>query len=294
MKNYQVIMIGAGPAGVSASLYTARAGLRTLIVGKDGGALEKAEMIGNYYGIGTPVSGRELFERGLAQARGAGAEYVRAEVVGLGFEETMTVSSTAGKFSAECVIIATGASRFTPDIRNVREFEGRGVSYCAVCDAFFCRGKDVAVVGGGKYALCEAEELASAAKKIYILTDGTVPEAAFPEGMEVIGKKIASVEGNERVEAVVFGDGTSVKVSGVFLAYETASSRDLAKKLGAAEDGGRIVVKADMSTNIPGLFAAGDCTGGLLQISKAVYEGTVAGMSAIKFIKNKSGKELPS
>ena len=167
-----IIIVGAGPAGISAALYAARANMDPLVINNGIGALEKAEKIENYYGMEHPVSGKELFETGLAQAKALGVRILEVQVLGIGGFDTFTVKTTAGDFDTISVILATGSKRKAPAIPGIKELEGRGVSYCAVCDAFFYRGKDVAVLGNSDFALHEAEELAPMAGSVTIYTDG--------------------------------------------------------------------------------------------------------------------------
>ena len=280
-----IIIIGAGPAGVSAALYTARAGIRTTILTNGKGALQKTEKIENYYGFAQPISGPELEQVGLAGAVRLGVEVKQTEVLGITFEEKLVVQTTSGNFPADSVLLATGSSRTTPRIPGIRELEGHGVSYCAVCDAFFYRGKSVAVLGNSDYALHEALELLPVAGSVTLLTDGLPPSVEVPEQIQTDLRKIAAIRGTEQVEAVEFSEGDPLLADGIFVAYGVAGSTDLAKKIGAVTDGNRIVVDERMATNIPGLYAAGDCTGGLLQISKAVYEGAKAGTEMIQYIR---------
>lgn len=281
----KVIIIGAGPAGISAALYTVRAGIETLVLSNGGGALKKAERIENFYGFPQPVSGEELMERGIEGARRLGVTFLEEEVVGIGFENSLTVSTTAGTHAADTVLLATGTSRLAPPIPGLKDFEGRGVSYCAVCDAFFYRGRDVAVLGSGEYALHEAMELSHVARSVTILTNGQTPSAAFPEQFSVVTGEIAAVEGGGMLGGVRLKDGTLVQTDGLFVAVGVAGSVALAKKIGAMTEGSAISVDENMATNVPGLYAAGDCTGGLLQISKAVYEGAKAGISIVKALR---------
>ena len=282
-----VIIIGNGPAGVSASLYTARAGVDTTIIGSGLGALGKAEKIENYYGFAEPVDAKDLVAAGIAQAKHAGVQYIEDEVVGIGFGSKLTVSTKTNSYEADYVVLATGASRSTPPIPGLRELEGHGVSYCAVCDAFFYRGKDVAVLGSGEYAMHEAGELLPVVGSVTILTNGAELTGVLPEGARLDTRKIASFDGDGIVEKVTFADGESLAISGVFVAVGVAGSTDLAKKLGAATEGNRILVDDKMATNVPGLYAAGDCTGGMLQIAKAVYQGAQAGTSIVAEIRKK-------
>ena len=200
-------------------------------------------------------------------------------------EKGFAVKTTAGVFTADAVILATGAPRATPPIAGVREFEGCGVSYCAICDAFFYRGKAVAVLGEGEYALEEARTLLPVAASVTLLTGGAPVPDDLPEGLRVDTRAVAAIEGEDKVARVTFADGDALPVDGVFIAYGTAGSGDFARKLGAQVDGNRIQAGADGATAVPGLFAAGDCTGGLLQVAKAVSDGAQAGLAAIQFVR---------
>lgn len=283
-----VLIVGQGPAGISAALYTARAGLKTVIVGGGIGALEKAERVENFYGSGAQT-GKAIAEAGIKQALNAGAKLRGGEAVGLSLEEFFTVNvienAAENIYEAKTIILATGASRAAPGIRGLKGFEGSGVSYCAVCDAFFYRGKPVAVLGGGIYALHEANELLPVAGSVAALTNGKPPEVEFPEGVMVYTERIAGLTGGQRLEYVQFENGEELRISGLFIAIGTAGSTELAKKIGAVTGNGHITVDGAMRTSVPGLFAAGDCTGGMKQIAKAVYEGAVAGTEAVKYLR---------
>ena len=281
-----VVIIGSGPAGVSAALYTARSGIDTTVLTKGPGALARAEGIENYYGVPGPVSGAELERRGIEGARAVGVKFVEAEAVGLTFTDKLTVETLAGDWPADAVILATGAARTAPPLPGLRELEGHGVSYCATCDAFFYRGKDVAVLGSGEYALHEAAALLPLAKSVTLLTGGAPLTAAFPPEVAVRTEKVEAILGDAgKVSGVRLAGGETLAAEGVFVALGVAGSTALARKMGAEVDGSRIVVDEKMMTTIPGLFAAGDCTGGLLQVAKAVYEGAVAGNEAAKALR---------
>ena len=281
-----IIIIGGGPAGLSAAIYAARANIQTTVLYQDGGALARTDKIENYFGFPETLSGAELNERGMAQAKRLGAALVQTEVTGIEYaEKGFTVKTTDGAHAADAVILATGAPRAVPPIAGVREHEGRGVSYCAICDAFFYRGKDVAVLGQGEYALEEARTLLPVAGSVTLLTGGAQPPAALPDGLRVETRAVAAVEGADKVAQVAFTEGDPLPVEGVFLAFGTAGSTDFARKLGAQIADGKIQVDSAMATAVPGLFAAGDCTGGLLQVAKAVADGAQAAMSAIKFVR---------
>ena len=281
----RIIIIGSGPAGVSAALYAVRAGADTTVLTKGPGALDRAEKIENYYGFAQPVSGAELECRSIENAKRLGAKFVAAEAVGLTYTDQLTVETLGGDYPADAVILATGASRAAPRIPGLAGLEGHGVSYCAACDAFFYRGKDVAVLGSGEYALHEVQALLPVVKSVTLLTNGAPLTAQFPPEVRVLPQKAEAVLGEKAVTGVQLSGGETLAVSGVFAALGVAGSTALARKLGAEVDGSRVVVDEKMQTTVPGLYAAGDCTGGLLQVAKAVYEGALAATEAVKALR---------
>lgn len=283
----KIVIVGSGPAGCSAALYAARAGMETTVISKGIGALQKAEQIQNYYGFEEGITGAELYRRGVAGAQAVGTQFVTAEVVGLDYAATLVVQTTAGDYPADAVILATGTGRIAPKIAGLAEHEGRGVSYCATCDAFFYRGKTAAVLGTGEYALHEVQALLPLAGKVILCTNGEPLTAEFPAGVTVCTEKLEAIEGEETVTALRLAGGGLLPADGLFVALGVAGSAALARKLGAPVENGRIVVDEKMQTGIPGLFAAGDCTGGMLQVCKAVYEGALAVTEAIKQIRGK-------
>mgnify|MGYP002533143223 FL=1 len=283
----KIVIVGSGPAGCSAALYAARAGMETTVISKGIGALQKAEQIQNYYGFEEGITGAELYRRGVAGAQAVGTQFVTAEVVGLDYATTLVVQTTAGDYPADAVILATGTGRIAPKIAGLAEHEGRGVSYCATCDAFFYRGKTAAVLGTGEYALHEVQALLPLAGKVILCTNGEPLTAEFPAGVTVCTEKLEAIEGEETVTALRLAGGGLLPADGLFVALGVAGSAALARKLGAPVENGRIVVDEKMQTGIPGLFAAGDCTGGMLQVCKAVYEGALAATEAIKQIRGK-------
>ena len=282
-----IIIIGSGPAGVSAALYAVRAGVDTTVLTKGPGALDRAEKIENYYGFAEPISGPELERRSIANAKRLGVQFVTTEAVGLTYTDKLTVETLAGDYPADAVILATGASRAMPRIPGLTGLEGHGVSYCAACDAFFYRGRDIAVLGSGEYALHEVQALLPVAHSVTLLTNGAALTAQFPPEVTVCPQKVEAILGEQAVTGVQLSGGEVREVSGVFIALGVAGSTALAKKLGAAVDGNRIVVDDKMQTTVPGLYAAGDCTGGLLQVAKAVYEGALAGTEAAKALRKR-------
>ena len=289
---YDVIIIGSGPAGISASLYIKRAGFNVCVLSNGQSSLEKAHKIENYYGFENGISGKDLQEQGIKQAKNLGVEFVDKEVIGLKYAETAelayeTIVANQGideNYLSKIVIIATGANRNRPEIQGIKDFEGKGISYCAVCDGAFYRGKDVAVLGSGEYAIGEMEELKPIVNNVLLLTNGekTIENR---NDIEVNENEIQEFRGDLKIREVVFKDGTIKKIDGIFIAQGTASSIDFAKKIGARIENNTIIVNEEMETTVPNVYACGDCTGGILQVSKAVYDGTKAGLAIIRRLR---------
>ena len=284
---YDVIIVGAGPAGISASLYTVRRNLRTLIIYKEKSALEKSNKIENYYGFENGINGEELYKIGIRQAQNIGAEVIKDEVTNIQVDylnekgHIFKFETLNNKFEAKSVILATGNKKNKPNIKNMDKYEGKGISYCAICDGFFYRNKNVAVIGNGDYAIAEAKDLQNIAKSITILTNGRQAPEYRAENININTKEIDQIEGENKVEEIDFVDNTKMKIDGIFIAQGVAGSTEFAKKIGAKINNDKIVVDENMETSIKGLFACGDCTGGLYQVSKAVYDGTKAGLAVL-------------
>lgn len=282
---YNVIIIGSGPAGVSAAIYAKRGGANVLVITKDTGTLGKAKKIENYYGFES-ITGEELYKNGLEQLKSLNIELIKDEVVQLNYTDKFEVITVNNTFKAKYVVLATGVSRNIPNIKGIKEFEGKGVSYCAICDAFFYRNKNVAVLGSGNYAIHEAEILKPVVKSVTLLTNSEKLVENRDINLNINEKKIKEVRGYEKVDEIVFEDNTKENINGIFVAIGTASTNDLARKIGARIENNHIVVNENLETNVPGLYACGDCTGGILQISKAAYEGTKVGLEIVNRIKS--------
>lgn len=278
----QLVIIGQGPAGISAALYAVRGGADVTVIANGAGALARAGLIQNYYGFEDGISGRELIEAGVRQAEKLGVRMVRGELFGIEYgEDGFAVKTSAGTLDAGAAVIACGTQRNTPPIAGIDAFDGRGVSYCAVCDAFFFRGKKVGVVGSGAYAASEYEVLKGVIQDVTALTNGEAPQFSLPCDT----RKIARLEGGDALERVVFADGSAEAFDGLFVACGTAGAFELSRKLGLETANGKIVTDERRATNVPGIFAAGDCTAGMQQIAKAVCDGMIAGTEALKYLK---------
>ena len=290
---FDSIIVGSGPAGISASLYIARAGYKVLVISKSDSTLDKAEKIENYYGFESPISGSELKENGIKQAKRIGVNILEKEVIAIKYSDNNcyeVIVANQGieeKYVARTIVLATGVSRNKSKIKGIKEFEGRGISYCAICDAAFYRNKNVAVLGNGDYAIGEIRELLPVVETVTMITNGQEPIEYRNEKVKVNTKKIKEFRGNKKIEEIEFEDNTKQSIDGIFIAQGIASSVDFAKKLGAKVENNYIVVNGKMETTVPNIYACGDCTGGILQISKAVYEGTKASIEIINKLKKK-------
>lgn len=263
-----IVIIGSGPAGVSAALYAARAGVQTTVLTKGPGALDRAELIQNYYGFAEPIAGAELERRGIEGAKAVGVEFVTTEAVGLTYTDKLTVETLAGDFPADAVILATGASRAAPRIPGLAGLEGRGVSYCATCDGMLYRGKRAAVVGLAADAPAEADFLREIGCDVHYY-DGK--------------KHRFEIRGAERADTLVV-DGAAEPADVIFVLRAGFAADTLLP--GLATEKGHIVVDEAYAASIPGVFAAGDCTGAPYQIPAAVGEGNCAALSVVRWLRN--------
>lgn len=284
---YDVIIVGRGPAGISAALYTTRANYKTLILGRDLGSLEKAGVVENYFGFSGPVEAKKLLDDSIQNALRLGAEILEDEVVSIDAGDGYVVTTSNGQFDTKSVILATGRQRKKVNIMDIEKYEGRGVSYCSVCDGFFFRGKAVGVVGSGDYAIHEAENLLNFTQSVTIFTNGEELKAQKEPPCKVEGRKILKVFGEDKIQGVELEGGEIESLDGIFIAVGVAGSADFARKLGVEVRNGAIVTDGQGRTGVPGLFAAGDCVGDFLQIATAVGQGALAARSAIEFLKGR-------
>lgn len=283
---YDTIIIGAGPAGITAGIYAKRGNLETLIIHNCESALQKATKIENYYGFIDGITGDKLYYNGIRQAEKLGIDVKNEEVLKIEFcADGFKVITNIKTHLTKSIILATGTKKNAPKIKGIKEFEGKGISYCAICDGFFYKNKTVAVVGNGSYAVSEANDLINIVSKLIMLTNGAERPQIRGDNVEINSKPIKEFAGQDKIEKVEFNDGTDLKIDGAFIAQGSADSSDFARKLGIILNDNKIKVDENMETNIKGIFACGDCIGGTLQISKAVDDGMVAGLSVIKYLK---------
>ena len=284
---YDVIIVGAGPAGISSGLYIKKSNKSVLILYYGESNLEKANLIDNYYGFENGISGKDLYEKGIKQAQNLGIEIKKEEVLNIEKYDNFKIKTELGEYEGKSLILATGNKKIKPNIKGINDFEGKGISYCAICDGFFYKNKNVDVIGDGKFAKLEAEHLKNIAGNVKILTNGK--EISYLENFEVLTNKIKEIKGNNKVRTIEFENGTTLDIDGIFIAMGEAGSSDFAKRIGVlTSKDDNIIVDENMATNVEGLYSCGNSTGGLLQVCKAVYEGAEAGISVVKYLNNKS------
>ena len=300
---YDVIIIGGGPGGLSAAQYASRAKLRTIILDKSAtaGALAYTGHIENYPGLLSPMSGKELLDIFRQQAINFGAEYIEAQVVGVKLDsDVKEVFTMDASYRGKSVIIATGSMGRKPSIRGEAEFLGRGVSYCAVCDAAFFKGKNVCVIGNSEEAVKEAGYLTRFAETVYLISPTqklkveSHPSLAAGNLRVILESSVIAIEGNETVDKIrVVGPDKQEKeipLSGVFVYIH--GSRPIVDFLyGSVEltETECIETNRMMETPIPGVFAAGDviCTE-VRQVVTAAANGCLAALSAEKYLHHRS------
>ena len=302
-KHVQVLILGAGCAGLTAGIYAARAGAKVLILERSlpGGQAALTAAIDNYPGL-PGIDGVSLMGKMEQQARSCGAEILCTGVISVDPAQKR-VETAEGSFTAEALILATGAEPRELGIPGEEKFRGRGVSYCAACDGFFYRGKDIYVVGGGNSAGEEALHLAELGRRVYLLVrkDALRCDAAIRERvlrhpkMEVLYHRVLSeIRGEDAIETLLIqdvqtGQITSVPASGcgvfIFIGYRP-SSELYAGKL-EMDENGYLITDENLETNLPGVFAAGDVRRKQLrQIVTAVSDGAIAGTQACKFLSD--------
>lgn len=294
---YDVLILGGGPSGLSASIYTARGGLQTLVVSHGKTPLLWAGSIDNYLGFPTGITGKELYARSIEQVKKFGVEFAFDEIVSI--EKTNTdiiLGGIANDYAGTVLLLATGNPPVKTSIKNADRFDGKGIAYCVTCDGFFYKDKKVGILGYKDYAVKEALDLESYTSDIKIYTNGREPVLSgkyksAAEGFHFDKRKIASFEGSDFLEEIRFTDGSTDALDGVFIAFGSASSIDFAKNTGIITEGDYILVDSDQKTNIDGIFAAGSCTSNcrtVNQIATSVGQGALAGKKILDYLGKSS------
>ena len=300
---YDVAIIGAGPAGMTAALYCGRANMTTMIFGNIfDSQLAKAGDVQNYPGFES-IQGIELVERFNKQLGKYNVMHVPSYISRITKNDVFRLITESGEFDARSIIISTGSKHRELNIPGEKEFNYKGVSYCAVCDGSFYKGKRVVLIGHGDQAAKSALYLAGLCKEVVILS--SLPEIettayrdqilSQPNIREIFNVRVLALKGSDNVETIEYsvkgGSAETLKIDGIFIEGGTPNSV-LARELGLELDerGNIAVNRPDMTTRVEGVFAAGDVTGGIHQISKAVGEGACAAVSAALYLKKKARK----
>jgi len=301
-KAYEVVIVGGGPAGLSAGIYTARARLSSLLIEKGliGGQVVNAELVENYPGFPEGISGYDLTELMHRQATKFGLETLTAEVTGVELNgEQKIVKTNEGDSVAKAMIIASGSEWTKLGIPGEKEFTGKGVSYCAICDGAFFTDQTVAVVGGGNAAIAEALSLTKFASRVMVIhrrqelrATRIVQEKAFAEPkVEFLWNTVVEeIEGEEvvkrlRLRNVITGEKSSLDVAGIFVAIGFKPNTDYLKSILPLDATGHVITNEKMETEIPGIFAAGDIrSSSIRQVIGAVGDGATAAIYAERFI----------
>lgn len=275
-----VIVIGQGPSGISCAIYLKRFNVDVTVIAKDYGALETKAVIENYYGIDS-IDGKELIQKGIDQAKKLGIEVINDEVISIETYPSLEVVTKNDKYQAKAIYLATGKSKEKIFKKGFKDFEGKGISYCATCDGFFYRKKKIGIIGSGDYMLNELSVLRNFTDDIIVFSnkDLNIKE-------KVVKEEIIEFYGNEKLEGVKTKDN-DYKLDGVFVALGNLDGFSIAKHIGLLLDDKKNIVVKDYMTNIDGVFAGGDVIGGLLQVSKAVSDGANAAVSINKYLKSR-------
>ena len=305
---YDLAIVGGGPAGLTASIYTSRYKVKNVVVSEFmGGLMFEATEVGNFPSY-PEISGAELSQKMQDHAfksLGADAVFGRVANIDKNEDETFTLLlENDTEITAKSVIITSGTKHNKLNIPGEKEFAGKGVSYCATCDAFFYRDKVAAVAGGGNAALTAALHLAKVAKKVYLIHRRDefrgekiwLEKAQNTENIEMLlNTNIAQIVGQERIEKLILDDNKELPIDGLFISIGTTPTLNFTSNFKIdLDDKAHIQVNAYMATNIDGVFAAGDVTNGsnyFKQIATAVGEGSVAANAAYQWLQKHSGKK---
>ncbi|MFC2035281.1 thioredoxin-disulfide reductase [Chloroflexota bacterium] len=302
-RNYEVIIIGGGPAGLTAGLYTSRARLNSLLIerGLFGGQILNAERVENYPGFPEGISGFDLGQLMHQQATKYGLEIIIAEATGLELQagRGKIVKTTEGDFTTKVAIIAGSSERQTLSVPGEKEFVGRGVSYCATCDAPFFQEQPVAIVGGGNAAITEALHLAKFASKVIVIhrrnrlrATRILQERAFSEAKIEFrwDSLIEKIEGEDFVERlklrnVLTKEESMLDVTGIFVSIGVKPATDYLKGIVPLDPIGHIITNEKMETEVPGILVAGDIhSNSARQVITAAGDGATAAIYAEKFL----------
>jgi len=286
-----VLIIGCGPAGLQAAIHSSRKKVRTVVVGKTSNSAMHGTEIENY--LGAVADGDRILANAVEQAGSFGAELISQNVISARREgeRFVFVVDDGTEIFSKAVIVATGISRKKLGIPGEKELYGKGVSYCAMCDCNFYKGRRVVLVGNESEAAVSAALMTSyASETSWVAWDLTANEAvvkrAADAGVRMFSSKPVLIEGDGKVQSLRLEDGTEIPTDGVFIELGAKSAADIAMDIGVMPQMDfTIKVDAECKTEVPGVFACGDITGKPWQVAKAVGQGCIAGINAADFVK---------
>lgn len=283
------VIIGAGPAGMNAALYLKRAGVEPIIIEKDvpGGEMLKTDKIENYLGFES-ISGGELALKMSIQLKDLGVNIIRDKVIKVRYDDKFIVECEKEQYVSDYVIVATGRTPRKLGLRGEEELTGKGISYCAVCDGAFYRGREVAVIGGGDAALTEALYLADLCSKVYVVvrhnlraSDVLQNRVKAKENIIVLKNvNVNELKYDDKLSNVILDDGKTLPVSGMFIAIGGMPELSFLNEIDLEMKNGYILTNDKMESNIKGLYAVGDVRyKDYYQIVTAVSDGAVAALA---------------
>lgn len=287
-----VLVIGSGPAGIQAAIHASRRKVSVVVAGRPSASAAVGTEMDNYFGTGL-VSGDRLIEEGIRQAESTGAVFSGQNVISSSRdgEAFRFVLEDGTEVVSKAVVIATGISRKKLGIPGEKELFGKGVSYCAVCDCNFYKGRRAVIVGNESEAATSAEMMTGYVSETSwvawdVQASPVLVEKAEAAGVRLYGSKPRAIIGETKVEALELEDGTTIPTDGVFIELGARSAADIAMDLDVMpEMDDTIKVGTDCATEVPGVYACGDVTGKPWQVAKAVGQGCVAGTNAAAFVK---------
>jgi len=297
---YDVVIIGAGPAGIQAAIHAVRKKATTLMLGRIERSSLYSAHVENYACVDGVKTGQEFLEAGISQVKRFGAQLLEDDVLKIRQKEAVFVLDleSGATISSRTVIFATGTARKKLKVPGEKELAGRGVSYCVDCDANFYRNATVAVVGNASAAIDGALTLTGYASRVYLVSQDLVASSDLLEKLKnstvehLAGTWVKAIQGENAVQSILLQSGAEVKVDGVFIELGAKGAMELALEIGVQLDLDtmtHIDTNKLAETNVPGVYAAGDISGHPYQFAKAVGEGCVAGMEAANFARKQKG-----
>lgn len=295
--NADIVIIGAGPAGIQAAIHAARKKVSVIVLGRPEKSAVQNSWVENYCCNEKMLNGKEMLEDGYKQAEKFGAVFIREDVIEIkGSDGNFSVKLEGGReITAKVLILAIGVTRNTANVKGEREYHGKGVSYCVECDAGFYKNKKVAVLGDGSAAASGAVLLTKYAESVTLISRGLkvapgLREEVLSAGVDLReGVWITEIKGDgNKVNTIVLGEGSGEPFDGLFIELGAKGAVELAVVLGVNLDSENLkYIETDkkQATSVQGIYAAGDICGAPFQLAKAVGEGCVAGINAADYVK---------